>query len=246
LDGADLVALCIDAQGNGLAIGEGIVASSADDANTWVPALAVPTLGPFGFAASEFSALGCADGVFSGGGYTAVGFSVNAGASWDAGAAVEGTFPAQLNTLAQGPSGAWVAGGYYGYLGRSIDGVTFAEVDPATPGLQWYNGVAAQPGGAWWAVGEGGAIAASTNDGQTWAHQVDPNGEDLYAVAFADPLHGLAVGAHGAAVYTADAGGQWVDVSTGLDVFLGDVTWLNPQEALVVGEAGTVLHFAPP
>jgi photosystem II stability/assembly factor-like uncharacterized protein/predicted esterase len=243
----NLAGLCIDPNGNGVAVGNGIVGRSTDGGATWSNAAGIPSFGPFDFLTSEFFGLGCSGSAMSGGGYTAIGYSTDGGSSWHAGSALEDGFPGQLNTMAVGPTGTWIAGGYYDYLGRSTDGgVTFTEVDPQLD-YQWFNGLAAQPGGLWWVVGEAGSIFASTDDGQTWTQQTSPNSNDFYAVAFANPQQGLAVGVHGAAVYTADGGATWTDVSTGLDIYLGDVAWdADGTTATVVGENGAVLAFAPP
>jgi photosystem II stability/assembly factor-like uncharacterized protein len=120
------------------------------------------------------------------------------------------------------------------------------------------NDVAAAPNGRWWIAGEAGAIARSIDDGFTWTRQETPLAEDLYAIDFYDESVGLAVGLHGAALYTEDGGTtwidvslytedggtSWIDVSIGLDRFLGDVRWVDASTAIAVGEAGTVLHFA--
>ena len=95
-------------------------------------------------------------------------------------------------------------------------------------------------------MGEAGAVFASLDDGQTWTEQTNPSVEDLYSVAFEDSAHGIAVGVHGAAVYTANGGATWQDVSTGLDGFLGDVAWIGPGVAMAVGENGLVLTFTAP
>ena len=57
---------------------------------------------------------------------------------------------------------------------------------------------------------------------------------------------GAAVGAHGAAYMTSDGGTTWIDRSTGLDGFLGDVTFLDAHTVMAVGEAGTVVTTTLP
>jgi poly(3-hydroxybutyrate) depolymerase/photosystem II stability/assembly factor-like uncharacterized protein len=243
----NLAGMCIDASGAGVAVGNGILTRTTNGGATWSAGAQIPPFGPFGFEYSEIFAVGCAPGVVSGGGYTAVALSHDHGLSWSAGSALQSaSFPAQLNAFAVGPSGTWVAAGYYGYLGRSTDGgASFTEVDPSPP-YQWFNGLASAPGGLFWAVGEAGAIYASRDDGATWVQQGDPSGEDLYAVSFFDANRGIAVGAHGAAVYTANGGATWTDVSTGLDGYLGDVAWQSASTAVAVGQAGGVLTYSPP
>jgi hypothetical protein len=43
---------------------------------------------------------------------------------------------------------------------------------------------------------------------------------------------------------TSNGGSTWTDRSTGLDVFVGDVKWLDASTVIVVDEKGTVLRYA--
>jgi photosystem II stability/assembly factor-like uncharacterized protein len=158
-------------------------------------------------------------------------------------------------TVRQGPSGTWVAVGYYNYVGRSNDGITFttltsddgSHVGALAAEYQWYNDVMPGPDGRWWIVGEKGAILVSTDDGATWLKGASPSLEDLYGVNFApDGQHGMTVGAHGTALVSTDGGRTWSDRSTGLDEFLGGVAWPDATTALVIGERGTVLTTVVP
>ena len=93
-------------------------------------------------------------------------------------------------------------------------------------------------------MGEQGTILHSADDGVTWIPQPSPASDDFYGVALANAEVGLAVGRNGQAVLTTNGGGSWVDVSTGLNVFLASVVWLDSHTALVVGEGGTVLDLS--
>src|SRR6185436_14125879 len=130
--------------------------------------------------------------------------------------------------------------GYYGYIGRSEDGLTFTASD-AGLAVEWYT-AAASHGTTWVVVGEGGTVLRSTDDGRTFSPVTSPTREDLYAVAFADDQIGLAVGAHGAAILTVDGGVSWRDASSGLDEYLGAVVFLGTT-AVVAGEHGTMLGY---
>ena len=116
-----------------------------------------------------------------------------------------------------------------------------------TPWADWINDAAPTEANTWVMVGEAGTIWRSTNDAVNFTGTQTASGVDLYAVSFssAHPSTGLAVGRAGEAWLTTDGGNAWDDVSTGLDVFLGDVRWLADGTAVVVGEAGTVLRFDP-
>jgi photosystem II stability/assembly factor-like uncharacterized protein len=85
----------------------------------------------------------------------------------------------------------------------------------------------------------------STDDGSSWHVVPASTSNSMYAVRFASPLIGMAVGLHGTAVMTADGGITWQPRAAGIDRMLGDIAWLDPSHAIVVGEAGTVLRMGP-
>lgn len=58
-----------------------------------------------------------------------------------------------------------------------------------------------------WAVGELGAIVHTTDGGMTWRQQRSGTGEELNAVSFADPQHGVAMG--NTNLFTTDGGATW-------------------------------------
>jgi photosystem II stability/assembly factor-like uncharacterized protein len=239
----NLSGVCLLPGGGGVAVGDGELVTSPDG-TSWTRAAPVPPFSSTWFPYSYLNFVACAPGLVVGGGYTSAARSTDGGATWSEVAIMNGGYPAQVAGLAVSAGGTWVATGYYDYVGRSTDGATFDAV--TTPDArQWWTEAAAAPGGRWLVVGEAGTILVSTDDAQSFALAPSPTTEDLYAVAFADAQTALAVGAHGAAVLTQDGGATWRDVATGLDGYLGDVVWLSAAEALVVGEAGTVLRYAP-
>lgn len=81
----------------------------------------------------------------------------------------------------------------------------------------------------------------STDGGASFESVASSTTEDLYAVA-ARGQHVVAVGAHGAAVESSDAGVTWTNRSTGLDGYLGAVRFLSATSILVLGEHGTALR----
>jgi photosystem II stability/assembly factor-like uncharacterized protein len=84
----------------------------------------------------------------------------------------------------------------------------------------------------------------SIDDGLTW-HPKAPLGDSLYAIEFASPLVGAAVGAHGSAIVTHDGGTTWQAKPAGVDRMLGDLAWLDASHAVVIGEHGLVLDLQP-
>ncbi len=243
--GRALTDLCFTADGTGLGIGEGQLIRSADGGAGWSHRPKIGEVdGPF-FGYQFLNGLACAGPAAVATGYWQGARSVDGGLAW-----TDVAFDADYGQRAQGaavavaPWGTWTAGGYWRYLGRSEDGVTFTPaVVPGQAPAEWYYDLAWVGADRWIAVGDFGTILASDDDGATWSCvDCDGAGENLYAVAFSGD-RGLAVGQHGAARITHDGGVTWEDASTGLDACLGDALWLSDTEVLVVGEAGTVLRM---
>ena len=147
----------------------------------------------------------------------------------------------QIAGIGTAPGGATVAVGYYDYVGRTASGqTTSVQIDHPNPAhAEWWNAVAATPGGAFWVVGDNGSIIASTDDGQTWTAQVSNTTENLYAVSFFDANHGAAVGRRGAVVVTSDGGATWTPRPLGKDVYLGAVH-VDATTVWIAGEGGLV------
>ncbi|HJZ87980.1 MAG TPA: PHB depolymerase family esterase [Polyangia bacterium] len=236
--------VCMLPSGHGVAVGgDGMVALTDDQGASWRAAPPAPdAVPPSGFGYSYLTALGCTGNRVVGTGYWAASVSDDAGLHWMAGSMSNFGFAAQGAAVAPGPSGTWIAVGYWNYIGRSIDGVSF-ELRNAPQAHEWWNGVASAPGGHWWVVGDQGGILASSDDGQTWTLEQSPRTEDLYAVDFADADHGMAVGIHGTALYTSNGGVSWREVSIGQDLFLGDVRSLGDGTFLAVGQS--VFRYRP-
>ena len=60
-----------------------------------------------------------------------------------------------------------------------------------------------------WAVGDGGAVLATTNGGATWGKQTSGTTAILSALAFCGASDGWAVGAKGAVCATTNGGATW-------------------------------------
>jgi len=151
--------VCMLPSGHGVAVGgDGMVALTDDQGASWRAAPPAPeAVPPSGFGYSYLTALGCTGNRVVGTGYWAASVSDDAGLHWMAGSMSNFGFAAQGAAVAPGPSGTWIAVGYWNYIGRSIDGVSF-ELRNAPQAHEWWNGVASAPDGHWWVVGDRGGI----------------------------------------------------------------------------------------
>jgi photosystem II stability/assembly factor-like uncharacterized protein len=180
------------------------------------------------------------DGSIVVGGYWSSAISADGGASWSRFAAPS-PYPgidALLAGIATAPNGATVVGGYLDYVGRAQAGATSTMGIAHPAAAEWWNGVAAA-GGRFWAVGDGGMIMMSMDDGKTWSAQASATPENLYAVSFADALHGAAVGRTGTVVVTIDGGAHWTPRPLGIDRYVGAV-YVDGTTIWVAGEGGFV------
>lgn len=234
LDEPSLTSICLTADGRGAAVGNGTVLWTEDGGATFRHLDPLDEPGPPMFGYALWMGVGCSADQVLGVGYWSAGLTDD-GATWSD--AVMGTaYRAQAQAVAKGPSGTWMAAGYYGYLARSEDGTSFDQVG-SVGGMEWVLDVAPVGAEGWVAVGDGGKIVRSDDDGRSFT-VVATVGFDLYGVAFADDLRGLAVGRAGAAFETLDGGLTWSDVSLGQDVRLSDVAFLPSGDALVAGQGG--------
>ena len=120
----------------------------------------------------------------------------------------------------------------------------------------WLNGVAMPDAQHVWAVGSGGTILASSDGGAGWHGQPAPTGDPLNAVAFTDASHGCAVGGWLTNVFTqtgvrssvilrtADGGTTWTTAVQPAAWGLTDVTFIDSQTGVAVGQHGTILRTA--
>jgi len=93
-----------------------------------------------------------------------------------------------------------------------------------------------------WAVGDGGAILATTDAGTTWTRQASNTLFNLNAVWFTDADSGWAVGNSGMAVHTTDGGTTWTPLPTGASENLRDVYFAYPDTGWAVGNTGAILR----
>ena len=233
---------CVLPSGIGIAVGEEKVARTTDHGATWSTDVSVPAFVDGFFDVPFLNGVGCSATQLVTVGYWDSANSSD-GAAWSKTDTSNMGFAAQGAQVKASAAGTWIASGYYDYIGRSADGVTFTNIASPIPTAQWLMGIASAPGGHWWITGEAGTILSSANDGVTWISQSVATDDDLYAVSFFDANRGLAIGTHGAAYLTIDGGATWNDRSTGLDAYLGDVVWLDANTVLVVGGNGTAARL---
>jgi len=93
-----------------------------------------------------------------------------------------------------------------------------------------------------WAVGDGGAVLATTDAGVTWTREESHTLFNLNAVWFTGANDGWAVGNAGMAVHTLDGGANWTPEPTGASESLRDVFFAYPDTGWAVGTAGAILR----
>ena len=240
-DGSPLTAVCATDAGLVLAVGGGLVVRSIDGGLTWDVRPPAPDASS-GFGYSHLEGIDCGASGIVGGGYW-TGVSTSDGLAFEDVTMDAGGYRAQVAAVRAAPWGTWLATGYYAYLGRSEDGVTFTKIAPGAP-LDWAFDAAPAGANTWIVVGDGGHVARSSDDARTFA-SVRDGGEDLYAVRFRDENTGLAVGRRCTVLSTDDGGRTFTPAGCGLRAALTDVAWLTDGTALIVGEAGLALRFDP-
>lgn len=105
-----------------------------------------------------------------------------------------------------------------------------------------------------WAVGSGGMLLFSADEGDTWEERkLGPPEQVFSSIAFPDNNKGWVVGTRGMILGTLDGGNTWKKVerfydknaqtcnSDSLQTYFTKVFFLDTQHGWIVGEAGTVL-----
>ena len=94
-----------------------------------------------------------------------------------------------------------------------------------------------------WAVGHGGTILSSTDEGASWSQQVSGTTSNLIDVSFADASNGWAVGASGTILSTSNGGGTWTPVASPAPTFAHvGVHAVSATEIWIVGTVGLLVH----
>ncbi|MEZ5980242.1 MAG: YCF48-related protein [Planctomycetota bacterium] len=91
-----------------------------------------------------------------------------------------------------------------------------------------------------WVIG-GSTFLHTTDGGANWNPAVVPAGTWAHGAAFADPLHGIAVGDSGNIVHTVDGGATWNTVQTPIGQRLWDVSF-SQGVAYACGDNGVVIR----
>jgi photosystem II stability/assembly factor-like uncharacterized protein len=119
-----------------------------------------------------------------------------------------------------------------------------------------YNlyGIAITPPKNIWAVGSGGILLRSSDDGETWEEKQLGSPEQVFSsISFPDKDNGWVVGSRGTILHTQDGGASWKKIeklysknsqtcsSSSLNVYYTRVFFLDLQHGWITGETGTVL-----
>ena len=89
-----------------------------------------------------------------------------------------------------------------------------------------------------WAVGEGGAILATTDGGATWKAQSAQISATLNAVTFVDARRGWAVGEGGVILATTNGGAAWKAQSAQITATLNAVAFVDATHGWAAGSGG--------
>jgi poly(3-hydroxybutyrate) depolymerase/photosystem II stability/assembly factor-like uncharacterized protein len=233
----DYASLCFDGARGFVG---GLQTSARHENGAWIDLAPVPDYGGM-LGTGWINDIDCrADGSIVVGGYWSQAISADGGATWSRLVATTSFgSEAQVAAIATSSSGATVLAGYY-FLGRAAADATTAG--PAAAPQHWLNDVTAS-GTRFWAVGDGGQIWASENDGASWFEQASGTTEDLYAVSFADGQNGAAVGRNGTVLVTTNGGTTWTPRSFGATTTLAAVR-VDATTVWVGGQDGLVAHAA--
>jgi len=94
-----------------------------------------------------------------------------------------------------------------------------------------------------WIGGYSGVVLHSADSGQTWTRQPTRGSESVEAIAFADPLHGIAVGWAGAILRTVDGGATWERIRSPAALWsCSSVYMRDASNAWAVGMSGQLLR----
>lgn len=94
-----------------------------------------------------------------------------------------------------------------------------------------------------WAVGDGGTVLNTSDDGKTWAEKNIGTSQQLRSIYFKpDGLHGWIVGEDGAIFATEDGGETWSPQTSNTKQFLLSVHFIpDTQRGWIVGSGNTIL-----
>ncbi len=131
----------------------------------------------------------------------------------------------------------FVAVGAFGIL-TSSDGVAWT-VATWSPFYPQFNGFTTGNRGMFVAVGSGGAVLTSLNQGANWTAQTVGDSEDLNSVTWGNGMF-VAVGNSGR-IFTSTDGSSWVGRTSGTSVDLNGVIYDGDVMFVAVGDDGMIL-----
>jgi photosystem II stability/assembly factor-like uncharacterized protein len=134
--------------------------------------------------------------------------------------------------------------GYGGLILRSTDkGVSWTQVLGVTPYI--LENVAIRDSIAI-ATSLRGEVFVSKNFGRTWVMHELGVMDDLYGVALDSQHHGIVVTGSGGVFTTSNLGTSWKNENSATANWLYDVCYVNPDTAIMVGVASTILQLNSP
>ncbi|MBU1222015.1 hypothetical protein KKF34_18350 [Myxococcota bacterium] len=240
--GRAVTSFCFTTDGTGLAIGEGQFLRSFDSGTTWQHEDYIDEIGSPVFGYQYLNSIACHENRAVAVGFWSASTSIDGGNTWTtASIPTSYGYAAQGAFVSSGNDGTFLAGGYYAYLGVSSDGINFSgsEIDSYSTASWFYDGVKTDSG-RWIAVGDHGTIIISDDDGNNFSCSQCSGDLAIYAVdSWGSKV--IAAGDGGKVLLSEDDGSTWADISTGLDIMIGAVYWINETTVIVAGQNGTIL-----
>jgi photosystem II stability/assembly factor-like uncharacterized protein len=134
-------------------------------------------------------------------------FNLTGSAGWE-GVSVAAGLTADLYDVGPSASHSYAVGAGGTIVQGNTLGTAFPTVISGVPTTADLRAYAQYQGNTLLAVGDGGVILRSTNDGANWSQVVSPTGEDLYALAVYNSAIAVAAGKNGVLLWSND-GSAW-------------------------------------
>lgn len=162
--------------------------------------------------------------------------------TWDAGTAVGS---AGMRSLARGTGGTYIAVGDGGVIYKNtasgITGTTAWTAQTSNTSSNLYG--VSYVNSTFIAVGAGGVLLTSDDNGDTWIVQTSNTTNDLYQVAYDDVSTYVAVGDNGTIISSADAT-TWTLASTPITEHLRTICFGPDEQFIAAGTAGILAYSA--
>jgi len=231
MDYAPLRASSLHDATSGFAVGDGgVILSTSDGGQTW-SSVTSPTVADL----YDVHATGPSEAYAVGAEGTVLAWDGSAWAEVEAGSATV------YRGVYSDASGEATIVGDGGEIRRLASGVTSQLDDGTAAGSDILRDVAKVDVSKWYAVGDGGTLLVSTDDGATWAEQVLGVAETLHDVDFLNPSDGWIAGDAGLVLATGDGGSNWSAQTTPVDGNLFAVGFVNVSEGWAAGDDGILV-----